>query len=271
MRVGFSLTKVAMLALTLVVMVGLSKAQTSSPEVIELETGDITKNIAVATGVATEGASKFYFLHNNDTKKRSVRIRVTPANHTGLEVYDKDDTLVNEFGDSSVFDADLAEGEKIKLEISAVRAKRIQFTLVITNTTPRIESRADTIPNPHRHARGEDVLKEVAPEIKIVETRMPQNAEMKNLVMNKSKTFSSFTLMTEKGFERIFVVHVIIPNRSEKVYEIEGVDFTNRPLDDPVWVDDYLIFDRSSNPHAAIHYVFNMNKRVLVAARAFNE
>jgi hypothetical protein len=127
------------------------------------------------------------------------------------------------------------------------------------------------IPNPHQHAKGEDVLKEVAPEIKIVESSMPLNAELKNLVLNKSKRFSSFTVTTEAGLERIFVVHVLIPNRSEKVYEIEGVAWPNRPLSDPVWAGDYFIFDRSSNPHAAIHYVFEMQKRVLVAARAFTE
>ena len=128
-----------------------------------------------------------------------------------------------------------------------------------------------TIPNPHRHAKGEDLLKEVGPQIKILESSMPLNAELKNLVLNKSKRFSSFTITTEEGLERIFVVHVLIPNRSEKVYEIEGVAWPNRPLSDPVWAGAYFIFDRSSNPHAAIHYVFDMQKRALVAARAFTE
>jgi hypothetical protein len=128
-----------------------------------------------------------------------------------------------------------------------------------------------TFPNPHRHAKGEDVLKEVAPEIKIVESSMPQRAELKNLVLNKSKRFSSFTVTTEEGLERIFVVHVLIPNRREKVSEIEGVAWPNRPLSDPVWAGDYFIFDRSSNPNAVIHYVFDMQKRELVAARAFTE
>ena len=127
------------------------------------------------------------------------------------------------------------------------------------------------IPNPHRHAKGEDVLKEVGPQIKIAEASMPQNAELKNIVLNKSKRFSSFTITTEEGLERIFVLHVLIPNRSEKVYEIEGVVWPNRPLSDSVWAGDYFIFDRSSNPHAAIHYAFDMQKRVLVEARAFSE
>ncbi len=117
------------------------------------------------------------------------------------------------------------------------------------------------IPNPHHHAKGEDVLKEVAPEIKIVEASVPENAQLQNLLLNKSKRF----------LERIFVRQVLIPNRSEKVYEIQGVAWPNRPLSDPVWADDYFIFDRSSNPQAAIHYVFDMQKRALVAARAFTE
>jgi hypothetical protein len=127
------------------------------------------------------------------------------------------------------------------------------------------------IPNPHHHANGEDVLKEVAPEIKIVEAGVPENAELQNLLLNKSKRFSSFTVNTEDGHERIFVRQVLIPNRSEKVYEIQGVAWPNRPLSDPVWAGDYFIFDRSTNPHAAIHYVFDMQKRALVAARAFTE
>jgi len=127
------------------------------------------------------------------------------------------------------------------------------------------------IPNPHHHAKGEDVLKEVAPEIKIVEASVPENAELQNLMLNKSERLSSFTVTTEEGLERIFVRQVLIPNRSDKVYEIQGVAWPNRPLSDPVWAGDYFIFDRSSNPHAAIHYVFDMQKRVLVAARAFSE
>jgi hypothetical protein len=127
------------------------------------------------------------------------------------------------------------------------------------------------IPNPHHHAKGEDVLKEVAPEIKIVEASVPENAELQNLLLNKSKRFSSFTVTTEEGLERIFVRQVLIPNRSDKVYEIQGVAWPNRPLSDSVWAGDYLIFDRATNPHAAIHYVFDMKKRVLVAASAFNE
>jgi hypothetical protein len=90
-------------------------------------------------------------------------------------------------------------------------------------------------------------------------------------LLNKSRIFSAFTVNTEDGLERIFVRQVLIPNRSDKVYEIQGVAWPNRPLSDPVWVGNYFIFDRSSNPHAAIHYVFDMQKRVLVAARAFSE
>ena len=127
------------------------------------------------------------------------------------------------------------------------------------------------IPNPHHHANGEDVLKEVAPEIKIVEASVPENAELQNLLLNKSKRFSSFTVTTEEGLERIFVRQVLIPNRSDKVYEIQGGAWPDRPLSGPVWAGDYFIFDRSTNPHAAIHYVFDMQKRVLVAARAFTE
>ena len=126
-------------------------------------------------------------------------------------------------------------------------------------------------PNPHRHAKGEDVLKEVGPQIKIVEASVPEHAELNILVLNKNKRFSSFTVTTEDGLERIFVRQVLITNRSDKVYEIQGVAWPNRPLSDPVWAGDYFIFDRSSNPHAAIHYVFDMQKRALVTARAFTE
>jgi hypothetical protein len=137
---------------------------------------------------------------------------------------------------------------------------------------PRNQPSARTaIPNPHHHATGEDVLKDVGPEIKIVESKVPENAELQNLLLNKSERFSSFTVTTEEGLERIFVRQVLIPNRSDKAYEIQGVAWPNRPLSDAVWAGDYFIFDRSSNPHAAIHYVFDMQKRALVAARAFTE
>ena len=126
-------------------------------------------------------------------------------------------------------------------------------------------------PNSHHHAKGEDVLRDVAPEIKIVESSVPENAELQNLMLNKSERFSSFTVNTKDGLERIFVRQVLIRNRSDKVYEIKGVAWPNRPLSEPVWSGNYFIFDRSSNPHAAIHYVFDMQKRALIAARAFDE
>jgi hypothetical protein len=51
-------------ALSVFVMAGLSKAQTSShPQVIELESGETTK---VVTGIVTQGAGKFYLLQNNE-------------------------------------------------------------------------------------------------------------------------------------------------------------------------------------------------------------
>jgi len=153
-----------------------------------------------------------------------------------------------------------------------ILAAGLSFGFAHDFQTPRGEpnARAET-PNPHHHARGEDVLKEVGPEIKIVEASVPENAELQNLMLNKSKRFSSFTVTTEDGLERIFVRQVLIPNRSDKVYEIQGVAWPNRPLSGPVWAGDYFIFDRSTNPHAAIHYVFDMQKRVLVAVRAFTE
>lgn len=261
--------------LALLVIVGPSRAQTSSsPELIDLESGETTK---VATGIVTQRTGKLYLLQNNEATKKSVKIRLTPAKITRLGVYDQNGIMMNEGAESNVFDVDLAEGEKIKLEIWIVRATRIQFTLVITarqtrkSATVEIKKSAAadnaTIPNPHRHARGEDVLKEFAPEIKIVAASVPADAERDNIVVNKTKTFRAFTVMTQDGFERIFVADI----GAEKSYEIEGVAWPNRPLDDPVWVGKYFIFDRSSNPHAATHYVFDMNKRALVAARAFIE
>lgn len=274
MRIQFSLTQIAIL-LALLVIVGSSKAQTSSPpELIDLESGETTK---VATGIVTQRTSKFYLLQNNEANKKNVRIRLTPAKLTRVGVYDQNGIMMNEGAESNVFDVDLAGGEKIKLEIWVVRATRIQFTLVITvrqtkESNPveiKKPAAADnaTIPNPHRHARGEDVLSDVAPEIKIVEAGVPADATRDNVVVNKTRTFRAFTVMTPDGFERIFVEDI----RAEKTYEIEGVAWPNRPLDDPVWVGTYFIFDRSSNPHAATHYVFDMNKRAPVAARAFTE
>ena len=98
---------------------------------------------------------------------------------------------------------------------------------------PRSKPSVDAaIPNPHHRARGEDVLNEVVPEIKTVEASVPENAELQNLLLNKSKRFSSFTVTTEEGLERIFVRQVLVPNRSDKVYEIQGVAWPNRPLSD---------------------------------------
>jgi hypothetical protein len=271
MRIQFSLTRIARLALPLLVMVGSSRAQTSSPQLIELESGETTK---VATGIATQGSIKVYLLQNNAAEKKNVRIRLTPADHARFGVYDKNDVMINEDAGSNVFDADLAEGEKIKLEIWAVRATRIQFTLVITlrqtNKSSGVEiskpAAADsaTIPNPHRHTRGEDVLSTVAPGIRIVEANASDYYK-DNWVENKAKTFGAFTTTTEEGIERILFEDL----RANKTYEIQGVAWPNRPLNDPVCVGAYFIFDRSVNPQRSMHYAFDLNKRIIVAARAF--
>jgi hypothetical protein len=162
---------------------------------------------------------------------------------------------------------------------STMRVLLFMLSLVIpaSSSTPGLRAgcqepkTATPTPNPHHHARGDDVRKEVAPEIKIVESSVPENAELQNLMVNKSQRFSSFTVTTEEGLERILVRQVLLTNRADKVYEIQGVAWPNRPLSDSVWSGDYFIFDRSSSPNAAIHYVFDMKKRALVEARAFRE
>jgi len=258
-------------ALSLLVMVGSSRAQTSSPQLIELESGETTK---VATGIATQGSIKVYLLQNNAAEKKNVKIRLTPADHTRFGVYDQNDVMINEDAGSNVFDADLAEGGKIKLEIWAVRAPRIQFTLVITvgqtSKSSGVEMRKPaaagdtTIPNPHRHARGDDMLSAVAPEIKIVEANASDYYK-DNWVENKAKTFSAFTTATEEGIERIFFEDL----RVHRTYEIQGAAWPNRPLNDPACVNNYFIFDRSVNPRRSIHYAFDLDKKIIVAARAF--
>lgn len=258
------------LALSLVALVGLAKGQTAPREVIELESGDITKNIAVAAGVATEGTGTFYLLHNNDVKKRIVRIRVTPERSTGLGVYDRNGIMINGNPDIkvyNVFDAVLEKGETIKIEVWPVRVKSSQFTLVITDTTPAVESRVEAIPDPHHHPQGENVLQDITPKIKIVEAAAPPDAKQENIVVNKHGTFSAFTMSTQEGLERIFFTD--LASRAHKTYEIQGVGWPNRPLNDPVCVGNFFIFDRSVNPHHSIHYAFDLNKRAIVAARAF--
>ena len=85
----------------------------------------------------------------------------------------------------------------MKVLTSFLIASTISFVFAHNLQTPRTEPGArGAIPNPHHHARGEDVLKELAPEIKITEARVPENAELQNLLLNKSKRFSSFTVTT---------------------------------------------------------------------------
>jgi hypothetical protein len=269
MRIRISLKQIAILSFPLIVMIGVSKAQTSSPAVIELETGDITKNIAVAAGVATEGTSKFYLLHNNDARKRSVRIRLTPAKLTGLGIYDQNGLMINENADIkvfNVFDAVLEKDETIKIEIWPVRVKKSQFTLVITDTTAGVETRDEKIPDPHRHRLGENVLADVTSEIKIVDATAPV-AKQENIVVNKRGTFSAFTVSTGDGLERIFFTD--LASLTHKSYEIRGVAWPNRPLSDPVCEGNFFIFDRSAGPQRSIHYAFDLNKRTIEAARAF--
>ena len=141
-------------------------------------------------------------LQNNAGKKKNVHVRLTPTNHTGLGIYDQDGIMRNEFADSNVFDAVLAEGEKIKVEIWAVRAKKSQFTLVIT-ARDAVAIPTLSIPNPHRHPRGEDMLSSIEPDIKIVEAAFPSDRTKENVVENKTKTFRAFTMDAE-GLERIF-------------------------------------------------------------------
>jgi hypothetical protein len=121
------------------------------------------------------------------------------------------------------------------------------------------------IPNPHRHRLGEDVLSDVAPEIKIIEADAPSDREKENFVENKEKTFRAFTTTTTGGLERLFFEDM----RTKKTYEIQGVAWPNRPLNDPVCVGNYLIFDRSVNPRRSIHYAFELKKRLIVAAHVF--
>ncbi len=248
-------------ALALVAMVGVSTAQTEShPKVIKLESREMTK---VVTGIVTQRTGKFYLLQNNAGKKKNVHVRLTPANQASFGVYGHDGMMLNEGTDGHVFDTELADGETIKFEIGVVRAKKSQFTLVIT-ARDAVAPPTLSMPNSHRHARGEDMLSDVRPDIKIVEANVPSNSNKENVVENKAKTFRAFT-MDADGFERIFFEDIT----TNKTYEIKGVDLPGRPLNDPVCVDNFLIFDRSMNPQRSIHYAFDLNKRIIVAGRAF--
>jgi len=121
------------------------------------------------------------------------------------------------------------------------------------------------IPNPHRHARGDDVLSDVATEIKIIEAEVSSDSKRENVVENKAKTFRAFTTTSDEGIERIFFEDL----RTNKIYEIAGVAWPNRPLNDPVCAGDYFVFDRSINPQRSMHYAFDLNKRVIMAGRVF--
>jgi hypothetical protein len=119
-------------------------------------------------------------------------------------------------------------------------------------------------PNPHRHPSGDD-FSQIKSEIKIVSATVPPDASKENMIANKARTFRVFTISSNEGFERIFFED----RRAHKTYEIEGVAWPGRPLNDPVCVGDYLIFDRSVNPNRSMHYGFNLRKRVVTVARVF--
>ena len=122
-------------------------------------------------------------------------------------------------------------------------------------------------PDPHRHGKfAGDVLRTVAPDIKIPEADFPSSRKRENVIENQAKTFRAFTMTSEDGLERIFVENI----RTGEVYEIQGVPFPNRHLSDPVWVRDNFIFDRWAQPHYGTHYAFDMSKKVLVEAKTFS-
>lgn len=120
-------------------------------------------------------------------------------------------------------------------------------------------------PNPHRHPLGEDFLDQLKPEIKIIPSTKPVAGVKENMIGNKARTFRFFTITSTQGFERIFFED----RRAHRTYEIDGVAWPGRPLNDPVCVGDYLIFDRSVNPNRSMHYAFNLRKRVVTVARVF--
>lgn len=132
---------------------------------------------------------------------------------------------------------------------------------ITTARTYRPKVRA---PNPHRHPAGED-FSQIKPEIKIVPAAIPLDGTKENMIANEARTFRFFTITSNEGFERIFFED----RRAHKTYEIQGVAWPGRPLNDPVCVGDYLIFDRSVNPNRAMHYAFNLRKRVVIVARVF--
>lgn len=121
------------------------------------------------------------------------------------------------------------------------------------------------VPNPHRHPLGDDFLSQLKPEVKIVPSTAPVAGAKENLITNQTRTFRFFTISSAAGFERIFFDDL----RAHETYEIEGIAWPGRPLNDPVCVDDYLIFDRSVNPNRAVHYAFNLKKRIVTVARVF--
>lgn len=131
-------------------------------------------------------------------------------------------------------------------------------------------SAGSNIPDPHGHVV--DVHKKPwsvleSHDIKFVLVERPPDAKKESIVLNQSKSFRAYVTKRDSGEGAGQDLVWIEDLKGGQTYEIQGIPLSDRPLSDLKWVEDeFLVFDRWSNPHYGIHYVVNaIEKKVAIA------
>lgn len=123
-----------------------------------------------------------------------------------------------------------------------------------------------SLPDPVGHAvdvNQKPWSTELAPDIKVVAVSVVPNHEKTQLVSRHQNT--AFVLINPHPSDSDLQCQTVYFTHGSHTYRIENVPLEYRPISDLVWASDqYLVFDRWSQPHYGIHYIVDtQNLRVV--------
>ncbi|GAB1410461.1 hypothetical protein MASR1M90_16150 [Desulfovibrionales bacterium] len=132
------------------------------------------------------------------------------------------------------------------------------------------------LPDPHNH--GSDIhaqpwdTEEVTNVVIMQIEALPlEDSELGDVVVNESQTMRAFLLSAEGPPEWQCEYVYFQDLQTDQTFVILGIPVPWRPFSDLAWVkDQYLVFDRWSQPHFGWHYVVDTKTKKIVLARPVN-
>ena len=128
-------------------------------------------------------------------------------------------------------------------------------------------------PDPHCHivdVHADLLSDEDIPDVVLVSFNLQEDEEILSAVPSQTGNLRAIVVARSFSDESARELLIIEYLNTGEMMVLEGIPMVHRPFSNLVWVDDrYLVFDRWSQPHYGIHYVFDALEQELIYASVF--